>query len=139
MGLNQNCSFRHLFHIDQQGIQLNVVLFVFNVFFPMYPADGSKILVCTLMFVCGMSARKAALVLIGVTVPCAMLLLAYAGYSAYLFVSSLGQGMYGTYVPGFLSGWIGRNEPGGSVQHLDGGMCAFSCPFMLNIAALWAL
>ena len=27
------------------AIQLNVALFLFNVFFPMYPADGSKLLV----------------------------------------------------------------------------------------------
>ena len=26
------------------GIRMNVMLFLFNVFFPMYPADGSKLL-----------------------------------------------------------------------------------------------
>jgi len=85
------------------GIQLNVVLFVFNVFFPMYPADGSKLLVCTLMFVCGMPARKAALILIGVAVPCAALLIAYAGYSVYMMI----RFRAGMYILGFLAGWMG--------------------------------
>lgn len=36
-----------------KGVSLNVMLFLFNVFFPMYPADGAKILTTSLMYFWG--------------------------------------------------------------------------------------
>jgi len=63
------------------AVQLNVALFLFNVFFPMYPADGSKLLVTSLMFCCGLSARRAANVLLAVSVPCSLLLIVWSAYS----------------------------------------------------------
>lgn len=59
------------------AIKINVMLFLFNVFFPMYPADGSKLLTAGLMQ-CGMSAHNAATVLIYCTAVCAGLLLFHA-------------------------------------------------------------
>merc|ERR1719158_2033370 len=38
-----------------QAIQINVMLFMFNVFFPMYPLDGAKLIVCGLQLFCGVS------------------------------------------------------------------------------------
>merc|ERR1719215_866592 len=63
-----------------QAISLNVSLFIFNVFFPMYPADGAKLLVTGLMFCCGVPPRTAALILIVFSVPCAALMIFYAVY-----------------------------------------------------------
>jgi len=73
------------------AIQLNVALFLFNVFFPMYPADGSKLLVSTLMFCCGVPARTAALVLLWASVPCGIF---FIGWSLKTFVLGVqaGQG-----------------------------------------------
>jgi len=56
-----------------QGIQLNVMLFLFNVFFPMYPMDGAKLIVCSLQLFCGASARCSAKVLVYTSVPLAVL------------------------------------------------------------------
>lgn len=58
-------------------VTTNVYLFLFNVFFPMYPMDSAKIIVCT-MQLCGCSARVAAKTLIYVSAPMALLLLYYA-------------------------------------------------------------
>mmetsp|Transcript_49336 Transcript_49336/g.106196 ORF Transcript_49336/g.106196 Transcript_49336/m.106196 type:complete len:296 (-) Transcript_49336:141-1028(-) len=58
-------------------------------FFPMYPADGAKLLVTGCMFCCGMSPRKAALVLICTTVPCALLMIVY---SIWNFISGISRG-----------------------------------------------
>eukprot|EP00441_Pelagodinium_beii_P015823 CAMPEP_0197669386 /NCGR_PEP_ID=MMETSP1338-20131121/71823_1 /TAXON_ID=43686 ORGANISM="Pelagodinium beii, Strain RCC1491" /NCGR_SAMPLE_ID=MMETSP1338 /ASSEMBLY_ACC=CAM_ASM_000754 /LENGTH=324 /DNA_ID=CAMNT_0043248937 /DNA_START=207 /DNA_END=1181 /DNA_ORIENTATION=+ len=55
-----------------QAVQLNVMLFMFNVFFPMYPMDGAKLIVCSLQLFCGASARCAAKVLIGTSIPLAV-------------------------------------------------------------------
>lgn len=63
------------------GLQMNVSLFLFNVFFPMYPADGSKLLVCFLMYCCGVPARRAAMTLVVCTTFCAILLIGYAVHS----------------------------------------------------------
>lgn len=79
------------------AIQLNVALFIFNVFFPMYPADGSKLLVTSLMFFCGVPPRRAAMVLICLSGPCAILMIVYALWG---FVH--GGGMLGG-----LMGWMG--------------------------------
>mmetsp|Transcript_45919 Transcript_45919/g.106757 ORF Transcript_45919/g.106757 Transcript_45919/m.106757 type:complete len:391 (+) Transcript_45919:70-1242(+) len=65
------------------GIQINVMSFFFNVFFPMYPMDCAKILVCSLQLCCRVSARTAALVLICCAIPCALLLLGAAVYAWY--------------------------------------------------------
>lgn len=73
------------------GVQLNVFLFLFNVFFPMYPADGSKLLVTSLMFCCGLAPRRAANVLLGVSVPCALLMCVYSAYVVFHGLTS-GQG-----------------------------------------------
>lgn len=54
------------------AIGLNVWLFIFNVFFPMYPMDSVKLLVVGLMFCFGASPRCAAMVLLCVSVPCAL-------------------------------------------------------------------
>jgi len=78
------------------AVQLNVVLFLFNVFFPMYPADGSKLLVTSLMFCCGVPPRRAALILLWAAVPCAGLLIAYAAMS----IRSTGDPLSG--VMGFM-------------------------------------
>mmetsp|Transcript_64977 Transcript_64977/g.120982 ORF Transcript_64977/g.120982 Transcript_64977/m.120982 type:complete len:373 (-) Transcript_64977:77-1195(-) len=63
------------------GIQINVMSFFFNVFFPMYPMDCAKILVCSLQLCCKVSARTAALVLICCAIPCAVLLLGAAAWA----------------------------------------------------------
>lgn len=85
------------------AIYLNVTLFLFNVFFPMYPADGAKLLVTGCMFCCGMPPRKAALFLICTTVPCALLMIGYSVYSVYNGVSR-GQGISG--MMGSLMGYM---------------------------------
>lgn len=56
-----------------QAIQLNVMLFMFNVFFPMYPMDGAKLIVCTLQLFCSSSARCAARVLVYTSIPLSIL------------------------------------------------------------------
>jgi hypothetical protein len=61
-----------------QAIQLNVMLFLFNVFFPMYPMDGAKLIVCSLQLFCGTSAKTAAKVLIGTSGPLAVFFIGYS-------------------------------------------------------------
>jgi Zn-dependent protease len=60
-----------------QAVQINVMLFLFNIFFPMYPMDGAKLIVCSLQLFCGTSAKFAAKVLIGTSVPLAVLFIGY--------------------------------------------------------------
>jgi len=60
------------------GVQMNVMLFLFNVFFPMYPMDGAKLIVCSMQLFCGASAKTAAKVLIGTSGPLAVLFIGYA-------------------------------------------------------------
>jgi len=62
------------------GIQMNVMLFIFNVFFPMYPMDGAKLIVCSLQLYCGASARTAAKVLVFTSGPLAVFFIVYAFY-----------------------------------------------------------
>jgi len=69
-----------LWYIVGRAVQLNVLLFLFNVFVPMYPMDGSKLLVCSLMYCGGLPARRAAYVLLGITVPLASLMILGALY-----------------------------------------------------------
>jgi len=89
------------------GLRLNVALFLFNVFFPMYPADGSKILAVGLMHCCGVSPRRAALVLIVASSLCATLLVCYAMYSLRTAGNPLqGGGGGGSLMIG-LMGWMG--------------------------------
>mmetsp|Transcript_16380 Transcript_16380/g.40435 ORF Transcript_16380/g.40435 Transcript_16380/m.40435 type:complete len:639 (+) Transcript_16380:123-2039(+) len=59
------------------AVTTNVYLFLFNVFFPMYPMDSAQILVCSLQL-CSFSAQFAAKALISVSVPMSVLLLLYA-------------------------------------------------------------
>jgi len=67
-----------LYSFLAQAVQLNVMLFMFNVFFPMYPMDGAKLIVCSLQLFCGVSARCAAKVLVGTSVPLAVLFIGYS-------------------------------------------------------------
>lgn len=92
-----------IWYLAGSAIQLNVMLFLFNVFFPMYPADGSKLLVTSLMFCCGIPPRRAALVLIMVSVPCALLMILYAIWGLYGAVHGGGIGQ----LMGGLMGWMG--------------------------------
>eukprot|EP00418_Pyrodinium_bahamense_P086771 CAMPEP_0179073464 /NCGR_PEP_ID=MMETSP0796-20121207/32582_1 /TAXON_ID=73915 /ORGANISM="Pyrodinium bahamense, Strain pbaha01" /LENGTH=439 /DNA_ID=CAMNT_0020770653 /DNA_START=1 /DNA_END=1320 /DNA_ORIENTATION=+ len=86
------------------AIQLNVALLLFNVFFPMYPADGSKLLVSTLMFCCGVPARKAAMVLLCFSVPCGM---AFIGYSVMTFIAGVSAGQGGAAMLNSVMGFMG--------------------------------
>lgn len=61
-----------------QAVQINVMLFIFNVFFPMYPMDGAKLIVCSLQLFCRASARCAAKVLIGTSLPLAVIFIGYS-------------------------------------------------------------
>jgi len=61
-----------------RGVRLNVILFLFNVFFPMYPADGSKLLVVGLMYCGGVPAERAACTLIITSTICALLFITYS-------------------------------------------------------------
>eukprot|EP00397_Hematodinium_sp_SG-2012_P040153 GEMP01043950.1.p1 GENE.GEMP01043950.1~~GEMP01043950.1.p1 ORF type:complete len:348 (+),score=36.31 GEMP01043950.1:106-1149(+) len=70
-----------LFEISHYAVIINVMLFLFNVFFPMYPLDGSKIISCTLML-CGLSAITAARVLIFTSIPLAIYFIYWAFSSA---------------------------------------------------------
>jgi len=61
-----------------QALQINVMLFMFNVFFPMYPMDGAKLIVCSLQLFCASSARCAAKVLVYTSVPLALLFIGHS-------------------------------------------------------------
>jgi Zn-dependent protease len=61
-----------------QAVQMNVMLFMFNVFFPMYPMDGAKLIVCSLQLFCNASAKCAAKVLIGMSLPLAIIFIGYS-------------------------------------------------------------
>ncbi|CAK9098258.1 unnamed protein product [Durusdinium trenchii] len=65
-----------------RAIQLNVMLFLFNVFFPMYPMDGAKLIVCSLQLFCGASARCAAKVLLCTSIPLSVIFIGDALLSA---------------------------------------------------------
>jgi len=68
-----------LFHnFVVQAIQINVMLFMFNVFFPMYPMDGAKLIVCSLQLFCGSSARCAAKVLVYTSTPLAIIFIIHS-------------------------------------------------------------
>jgi len=86
------------------AIQLNVALFLFNIFFPMYPADGSKLLVTSLMFFCGVPARRAALILLCMTIPCGIL---FVGYSAVTLFGGLSSGHGSAAMVNSISGFMG--------------------------------
>jgi Zn-dependent protease len=49
------------------GVSTNVMLFLFNVFFPMYPMDSAKIIVCTLQLCCRVRYKKVAWILVGLS------------------------------------------------------------------------
>ncbi|KAF4670491.1 hypothetical protein FOZ61_010717 [Perkinsus olseni] len=49
------------------GIRINVMLFLFNLLFPMYPMDAAKILVCVLQLGCCCPVRRTARILIWVS------------------------------------------------------------------------
>lgn len=82
------------------GIRLNVTLFLFNVFFPMYPADGAKLMTVGLMHCFGTSEVFAATALIWSSTCSAGLLILYAMYS-YKQAITTGNGM-GTMMPGLM-------------------------------------
>lgn len=110
-----------LFYIPLMAIQLNLLLFAFNVFFPMYPADGAKLLTSSLMHCCGVRPYKAAGVLIWTSGICAILLIAWSVYS---FEKGIGNA--------FGSAFHGGSGAGTS------GMAAFSglLPGFLGLMAL---
>jgi Zn-dependent protease len=64
------------------AIVLNASLFVFNLFVPAYPLDGSQILVSLLM-ASGKSAEQTAFIISMASVPVVVLLAAYGVYSLY--------------------------------------------------------
>lgn len=66
-----------VWELCRMAVHMNIGLFLFNVFFPMYPADGSKLLVVSLMYCCRVTAHRAATVLIGCSVVCGSLCLLY--------------------------------------------------------------
>lgn len=70
-----------LWIIVSGAIQINVMLFLFNVFFPMYPADGAKLLTSSLMYFFGVPPRLAAKILLGMATPCALFFVGYALYT----------------------------------------------------------
>lgn len=70
------------------GVQMNVALFLFNVLFPMYPADGAKLLTTGLMYCCGVSARLAALVLICCSFVCASAMIGYSLWSVMVGINA---------------------------------------------------
>jgi hypothetical protein len=49
------------------GVSTNVMLFLFNVFFPMYPMDSAKIIICTLQLCCRVRYKKVAWILVGLS------------------------------------------------------------------------
>lgn len=51
------------YNVVVHAIQLNVMLLLFNVLFPMYPMDGSKIIICILGLCCRVPPRACAWVL----------------------------------------------------------------------------
>jgi Zn-dependent protease len=53
-----------VFAVALNGVQTNIMLFLFNVFFPMYPMDSAKIIVCTLQLCCKVRYRKVAWILV---------------------------------------------------------------------------
>mmetsp|Transcript_68580 Transcript_68580/g.151862 ORF Transcript_68580/g.151862 Transcript_68580/m.151862 type:complete len:443 (+) Transcript_68580:78-1406(+) len=77
-GCLQSYSAYLLYRFLAWGVQMNVISFVFNVFFPMYPMDGAKLIVCSLQLFCGVPAKCAAKVLIGTSVPLAVLFIGFA-------------------------------------------------------------
>lgn len=78
MGCFETYTGMLLYHFLVQAIQLNVMLFMFNVFFPMYPMDGAKLIVCSLQLWCNASARCAAKVLVYTSVPLAVVFIGYS-------------------------------------------------------------
>ena len=63
-----------LWQLLQWGATINLYLFLFNVFFPMYPMDSAKILVCS-MQLCGAKAVTSAKTLVYLSVPMAFFLI----------------------------------------------------------------
>jgi len=83
-----------------RAIQLNVMLFLFNVFFPMYPMDGAKLIVCSLQLFCGASARCAAKVLLWTSIPLSVIFIGDALLSA---VGKSFMGSRGGLQPGIMA------------------------------------
>jgi Zn-dependent protease len=71
------------------AIEVNVMLFLFTVFFPLYPLDGSKLLVTGLQL-CGMRTKSAARTFIWVSGVCAVLVLVLMVYGRYVEKMSYG-------------------------------------------------
>jgi len=84
------------------AVKMNVLLFLFNVLVPMYPADGAKLLTVTLMYCCGAPPRLAALVLICCSTVSAIGLILYALWCC---MESGGQGF--SSIVACIMGWMG--------------------------------
>merc|ERR1712107_33611 len=93
--------------------ELNLMLFAFNVFFPMYPADGAKLLTSSLMYCCKVRPYKAAGTLIGCSGSCAILLIAWAAYS-------FKEGLSGAFSGGRQAGVSGLSAFSGALPGLMG-------------------
>lgn len=75
------------------AIHINVILFLFNILFPMFPMDSSKLLVTGLQL-CGMAVQRAAWSFIYVSGTCAVILLALAAYNTYVWVKHSSPGSF---------------------------------------------
>mmetsp|Transcript_30187 Transcript_30187/g.64226 ORF Transcript_30187/g.64226 Transcript_30187/m.64226 type:complete len:431 (+) Transcript_30187:63-1355(+) len=90
-GCLQSYSAYLLYRFLAWGVQMNVISFVFNVFFPMYPMDGAQIIACSLQLCCKASARLTAKVLIGISLPLAVIFIVQAvrGFASGSFMSGV--------------------------------------------------
>eukprot|EP00927_Polykrikos_kofoidii_P066153 TRINITY_DN61800_c0_g1_i1.p1 TRINITY_DN61800_c0_g1~~TRINITY_DN61800_c0_g1_i1.p1 ORF type:complete len:383 (-),score=45.70 TRINITY_DN61800_c0_g1_i1:94-1242(-) len=66
------------------AVNVNIGLFLFNMFFPMYPIDSSKLFVTGIQ-ICGVSVRTAAWLFIVLSGICAILFMSLGGYHLYLW------------------------------------------------------
>lgn len=109
---------RHLglflfYYAPLMAIELNMALFAFNVFFPMYPADGAKLLTSILMYCCNVRPYRAAGVLIACSGTCACILITWAVYS-------FQKGIHGAFGGGGVGGMSGLSAFSGMLPGLLG-------------------
>eukprot|EP00929_Paragymnodinium_shiwhaense_P098541 TRINITY_DN6000_c0_g1_i1.p1 TRINITY_DN6000_c0_g1~~TRINITY_DN6000_c0_g1_i1.p1 ORF type:complete len:424 (-),score=55.07 TRINITY_DN6000_c0_g1_i1:260-1531(-) len=93
---------RFFYMVPLMAIELNVALFLFNVLFPMYPMDGAKLLVSSLMYCCGVRPYTAARVLIYCSSICGVLLVAWGIWSFQQGIGSAGLSAFTGILPALL-------------------------------------
>lgn len=71
------------FMVAMNGVTTNIMLFLFNVFFPMYPMDSAKIIVCTLQLCCKMRYRKVAWILVIISSIAGALMIGYTAWKQF--------------------------------------------------------